>query len=273
MPEIPDLEGYAAYFNRRLPGLRVAEAQVTIPIVVRAPKEEFAALAGETFGEARRRAKYLLFPFAGGRILAVHAMLTGRFQYCGPETKRRARTAFVISLEDGMELRYFDQRLMGKAYLARDEDELSAVAPRWPEMGPDALSPELSEDAFVERLKKYRGQVKGVLTREQCLAGIGNAYSDEVLWEAGIHPYRRRTELSDEDLRRLYRAVHSVMEWAIPIVAGRMESEGLPVDHYRHHLRVHRKGGEACPRCGSRVAEITAGQRITNFCRKCQGDA
>jgi formamidopyrimidine-DNA glycosylase len=270
LPEIPDLEGYRAYFNRRLPGVRIAHALVTIPIVVRAPREEFAALAGDAFEEVHRQGKYLLFPFASGRVMAVHAMLSGRFQYCDPKLKRRAKTAFVLALENGMELRYFDQRLMGKVYLAGDEGELPAVVPRWPEMGPDAMSRELSEELFVQRLKKYRGQIKNVLTTEQCLAGIGNAYADEVLWEAGVHPYRKRTDISDESLGALYRALRSVMDRATPIVAERMEAEGLPEDHYRDHLRVHRKGGQPCPRCGSRISEITAGQRITNFCRKCQ---
>ena len=271
MPETPDLEGYRAYFNRRLPGVSVAEAAVTIPIVVRAPKEEFAqALAGETFAEVRRWGKYLLFPFQSGRLMVVHAMLSGRFQYCDPGEKRRAKTAFVLGLDSGMELRYYDDRLMGKVYLVRHEGELPTVVLRWSEMGPDAMSPDLTEELFVQGLQRYRGQIKNVLTKEQCVAGIGNAYADEVLWEAGIHPYRRRVELSDEALGRLFRAVRAVMQWATPIVAERMETEGLPDDHYRDHLRVHRKGGEACPRCGSRISEITAGQRITNFCRKCQ---
>ena len=271
MPEIPDLEGYRAYFNRRLPGVGVAQAAVTIPIVVRAPKEEFAqALAGETFAEVCRRGKYLLFPFGSGRLMVVHPMLSGRFQYCDPGEKRRAKTAFVLGLDNGMELRYYDDRLMGKVYLAGHEGDLSGVVPRWSEMGPDAMSPELTEELFVQRLQKYRGQIKNVLTKEQCVAGIGNAYADEVLWEAGIHPYRRRVELSDEALGGLYRAVRAVMQWATPIVAERMEADGLPDDHYRDHLRVHRKGGQSCPRCGSRISEITAGRRITNFCRKCQ---
>ena len=270
MPEIPDLEGYRAYFKRRLPGLRVEAAAVTIPIVVRAPKEEFAQrLTGNTFGPLERRGKYLLFPFQSGDRLLVHPMLTGRFQYCAPEEKKRAKTAFVLALENGMELRYFDERLMGKAYLAREE-ELAQKVPRWSEMGPDAMSAELSAGEFVRRLKAYRGQIKNVLTTEQCLAGIGNAYADEVLWEAGIHPYRKRTELSDEALGRLYGALRAVMGWATPIVTERMEVEGLPLGHYRDHLRVHRKGGEACPRCGTTISEITAGQRITNFCRQCQ---
>lgn len=271
MPEIPDLEGYRAYFSKRLPGVRVSQAAVIIPIVVRASREQFTeALGGETFAEVRRQGKYLLFPFRGGRLMVVHPMLTGRFQYCDPGEKRRAKTAFVLALDSGRELRYFDERLMGKVYLAQREEELPEVVPRWPEMGPDAMSPQLTEEAFGERLRRYRGQVKNVLTKEQCVAGIGNAYADEVLWEAGIHPYRKLTELSDDALGGLYRAMRAVMEWAAPIVTERMEADGLPDDHYRDHLRVHRKGGEPCPRCGSRILEITAGRRITNFCRKCQ---
>ena len=270
MPEIPDLEGYRAYFNRRLPGHRVLQAQVTIPIVVRSAKEEFAAtLAGATFRPLERRGKYLLFPFDSGHVLVIHPMLTGRFQHCEPREKRRAKTVFVLALDDGRELRYSDERLMGKAYLAKEE-ELAARVPRWSEMGPDALSGVLSEDAFVGRLRAYRGQIKSVLTKEQCLAGIGNAYADEILWEAGIHPYRKRTEVAEESLRRLYRAMRSVLEWATPIVSERMEREGLPTDHYRDHLRVHRRGGQPCPRCGAAITEITANQRITSFCRHCQ---
>ncbi len=278
MPEIPDLEGYRAYFNRRLPGLRVERAEAPIPWMVRTGGQELERrLPGQVFRPVERRAKWLLFPFAptgarsgdSGDWLAVHAMLTGRFQYCEPKQRRRSKTAFLLGLENGMELRYFDERRMGRAYLLREE-EFAEKLPRWPEMGPDVMSPELTEEQFVERLKSKRAQIKTVLTTEKCVAGIGNAYSDEVLWEAGIHPYRKRTDIPDEKLAELLRAIRTVMEWSTPIVARRMEEEGLPAGHYRDHLRVHRKGGEPCPRCGTKISEITAGQRETNFCRKCQ---
>ena len=196
-------------------------------------------------------------------------MLTGRFQYCEPRERKRAKTTFLLGLENGKELRYYDDRLMGKAYLAREE-EIGQMVPRWLEMGPDAMSAELSQERFLERLRSRRGQIKNVLTSEQCIAGLGNAYADEVLWEAKIHPCRKRTKISDEEMAELHRAVRTVMTWAIPIVIERMETEGLPSGHYREHLRVHRKGGQPCPRCGTRITEITAGQRITDFCRKCQ---
>jgi len=270
MPEIPDLDGYRAYFNRRLPGLSVESVESLIPWMVRAGREEFEQrMKGQVFQPVQRRAKYLLFPFEGGDYLVVHAMLTGRFEYVEPKHRRRAKTAFILHLSDGMDFRYFDDRRMGRAYLLRQK-EFAVKVPRWTEMGPDVMDPELTEERFVERVKKMRAQIKTVLTTERCIAGIGNAYSDEVLWEARIHPYRKRTDIPDGQLGELFRCIRKVMEWSTPIVAGLMEEKGLPAHHYRDHLRVHRKGGEECPRCGHRISEITSGQRVTNFCRGCQ---
>jgi len=270
MPEIPDLEGYRAYFNRRLPGRAVDSAEAIIPWMIRTGGQTVQeALPGLVFEEVQRRGKMLLFPFASGYVLAVHPMLTGRFQYCPRAEKRRAFTAWIIHLVDGDDLRYFDERRMGRAYLVRRE-ELAAKIPRWAEMGPDLMDPALTEDGFVARLKAMRAQIKSVITNERCIAGIGNAYADEVLWEAGLHPYRKRTDIPDEALAQLFHAARKVMEWATPIVSRRMEEEGLPDDHYRDHLRVHRRGGQPCPRCGHKITEITSGQRITDFCRQCQ---
>jgi len=270
MPEIPDLEGYRAYFNKRLPGLSIESVESPIPWMVRVGREEFEQrMKGQVWLPAYRRAKYLIYPFDSGENLVVHAMLTGRFEYVEPKQRRRAKTAFILHLSNGMDFRYFDDRRMGRAYLVREE-EFAEKVPRWTEMGPDVLDPALTAERFVERVKPMRAQIKTVLTTERCIAGIGNAYSDEILWEARIHPYRKRTELSDEQLAEIYRSIHAVMEWSIPIVAGQMEEKGLPAHHYRDHLRVHRKGGEECPRCGHHITEITSGQRITNFCRACQ---
>jgi formamidopyrimidine-DNA glycosylase len=270
MPELPDLEAYRHYFNRRIVGVTIEEVAVPIPLVVRAPKEEFvAALRGNAFGPIGRRGKYLLFPLERGEsTLALHAMLAGRFQYCPPEQKRRAKTCFVLTLADGHELRYFDDRLMGKVYLVRGGD-FSGV-PRYLELGPEPLSEELTEEAFRSLLRRFRGQVKSVLLNETCVAGIGNAYADEILFAAGIHPYRKRTALTPEDEGRLYRAIRSVLNEAAAIVTERMEQEGLPVEEYRDHMKVHRRGGQPCPNCGASITEITAGQRVTNFCRHCQ---
>jgi formamidopyrimidine-DNA glycosylase len=266
MPEIPDLEAIRGFLNQRLPGTPIERAESLIPVVFRVPKEEFAStLEGNTFGETDRYGKFLLFHLESGHLLVINPMLAGRFQYLRPDVRRRARTAMVLGLADGWELRYADERVMGKIYLVLEKD-LGQV-PQFADMGPDALA--VSEDEFVQRARRFTGQTKNVLVNAKFVAGIGNAYSDEILFAARIHPYRKRSTLGEDDLRRLYASMHKVFAWATPIVAEQMRDE-LNYEERRDFLKIHRKGGEPCPVCGTRITEITAGQRITDFCRNCQ---
>jgi formamidopyrimidine-DNA glycosylase len=266
MPEIPDLEAIRGFLNERLPGVAVERAEFLIPVVFRVPKQDFVqTLEGNTFGETRRQGKFLLFALRSGHHLVINAMLTGRFQYLRPDAKRRARTCLVLGMANGWELRYADQRLMGKVYLLPGE-RLSEV-PQFAEMGPDAL--EVSPEEFADRIRRFRGQIKNVLINHRFVAGIGNAYADEILFAARLHPYRKRTTLTDDDVDRLYAAMRSVFQWATPIVAEQMREE-LNYEERRDFLKIHRKGGDPCPECGGRISEITAGQRITDFCRNCQ---
>jgi formamidopyrimidine-DNA glycosylase len=266
MPEIPDLEAIRGFLNERLPGVRIERAEFLIPVVFRVTKDDFVrTLEGNSFGEAKRHGKFLLFPLVDGHLLVINAMLTGRFQYVQPDQKRRAKTCMVLALENGWELRYWDDRLMGKIYLV-PIDRLLDV-PQFADMGPDAL--EVSREEFVERIRKFTGQIKNILVNHRFVAGIGNAYADEILFSAKIHPYRKRTTLSGDDIDRLYDSMHKVFAWATPIVATLMAEE-LSYGEWRDFLKVHRKGGEPCPVCGTRISEITAGQRITDFCRNCQ---
>lgn len=268
MPEVPDLEAIRAFLNQRIVGQKIDKVDVPIPVVVRVPRDEFVRLlTGDTFGEVHRYGKFLLFSLAAGRVLVVNPMLTGRFTYVDPSARKHARTCLVVRLEDGCELRYADQRFMGRVYLVTPE-ELKSV-PQFADSGPDVLDPALTEEVFVNRLRRHNGQVKGILVNHRFVAGVGNAYSDEILWEAGIHPYRKRTQLTGEEMSKLYHATRTVFEWAGPIVAEKM-NESLDYSEWRDHLRVHRRGGQLCPRCGATISEITAGQRITSFCRHCQ---
>jgi formamidopyrimidine-DNA glycosylase len=268
MPELADLQAKVTFFNKRLPGLRVESVQLPIAFIVRMPKDDFIAVVeGNVFGQTSRRGKFLLIGLESGHILAVNSMLTGRLQWCLPTDKKAYRTCMILSLSDGHELRYADFRLMGRIYLAK-EDELDKV-PQFAELGPDADSPELTEDMFVERLKRHSGQIKNILTNQKFMAGVGNAYSDEILFAAGINPFRKRTTLSEEEMHTLYRAMCEVFEWAFPIVTEAMQDD-IPLEEVRHFLRVHRKGGQPCPNCGNPITDITAGNRVMSFCRSCQ---
>jgi len=268
MPELPDLEAIQDFLLRELVGARITGVEVTQPIPIRlpSPQEFVQVLTGNVLCGVRRRGKFLLLDMESGHVLAINPMLTGRLQYCEPRERRRARTCFVLALQEGRQLRYFDSKLMGKVYLV--EAGQVELIPRWNEMGPEALAPEVTLEVFRQRLRRHPGQVKNILVNDTFLAGIGNAYADEILYAAGIYPYRRRTSLTLEETDALYQAMHRVLEEATSVVGLRMgEDIHLKI---RDFLKVHGKGGEPCPQCGNTVSQITANQRLTNFCRRCQ---
>jgi formamidopyrimidine-DNA glycosylase len=136
------------------------------------------------------------------------------------------------------------------------------------EQGPDADDPALTLEEWRRRIAKYSGELKNLLRNQAFVAGIGNAYSDEILWAARLLPFRKRSSLAPEEVDALYVATRDVLRWAIEqlheLVPPRLEVE------QRAFLRVHRKGGEACPRCGTRITNVSAGGFDTSFCRGCQ---
>ena len=151
---------------------------------------------------------------------------------------------------------------MGQVYLVERLDEV----PGYAGMGPEALDISLAE--FKERLRPFRGEIKGILVRSEFVAGIGNAYADEILWAARLHPYRKRTQLTGEEVERLYTAMRSTLLDAIAQVRAEM-GENIYLKP-RDFLNIHMKTGEPCPRCGGQISLVGANQRITNFCRTCQ---
>ena len=212
-----------------------------------------------------RRGKFLMFHLSGDRLLAVNPMLAGGFQYCEPDDRVFKRTCLTLSISDGHELRYLDDKLMGRLYYTTP-DRLGDV-PGLEEQGPDVLD-DFSFDEFRDRLKAFHGEIKGVLTRGRVVAGIGNAYVDEILFEAEVYPFRKRKALSVEELRRIYDSSRRVVEEAVPILRSRM-GDRMHVK-VRDFLKVHNKGGEPCPRCSNPISQLTANRRITSYCRRCQ---
>jgi formamidopyrimidine-DNA glycosylase len=269
VPELPDLTVVAEELVRRVNASTVLEATAPSPILVRATPDELAALAGATIGETRRRGKFLLIPFTRtdgeARILAVNAMLAGRFWLVPTRERVRARTGLRLRLDDGRDLRYVDREMLGKLYLLAPE-RLDDI-PGWTEMGPDADDPDLTLEAFRARIRRHPGELKPLLRNSRFVAGIGNAYSDEILWEARLAPFRRRSSLTAEDIERLYTAMRTVLADAVeqlrPLVPPDIQTQ------HREFLKVHLRGGEACPRCGRQLRQI-GGREATTFCRSCQ---
>ena len=222
-------------------------------------------IAGREIQCVDRRGKFILLDIEGGRLLSINPMLTGALQYCAPSQRVYKRTCLRFSLSNGNELRYIDDKQMGMVYYV-DKCQATEIA-RLNEQGPDVLD-DFTFEEFKDRLKRFHGEIKGVLTRGRVISGIGNAWSDEILFAAQIYPFKKRKALSEGELRRLYEQSRQVAVDAIPIVR---ESIGNNIHRKaRDFLQVHNRGGEPCPRCGNAISQITANKRITSYCRRCQ---
>jgi formamidopyrimidine-DNA glycosylase len=266
MPELPDLEVIRRFLAPRLTGVSIADVQVVRPIIVRnlLGGEVSAHLVGRSFNDVQRRGKFLLLPLDSGTALVIHPMLAGRLRYGEPLPKHRTRDALVLGLSDGNELRYHDAAGMGKVYLTDNLDHV----PGFIGQGPEATDPQLTLEVFRERLRRHHGEIKGILTDASFVAGIGNAYADEICWLAQVYPFRRRASLTDEEVAALHAAAQSVLSDAIVTLEQRVGRD-IEVE-VRDFLMVHRKADQPCPRCGSPISQVVRQRRSTCFCRTCQ---
>ena len=246
--------------------MAIVDAQAPRPLIVRnfLGGDPSSILVGGRFASVTRRGKYLLLSLDSGVTIVIHPMLAGRIRYGEPLGKDRVRDALILALEDGKELRYHDARDMGKIYLASDLDQVPGFAG----LAPEADDPELTLEVFRQRLRKHQGEIKGVLTNQQFVAGIGNAYADEILWCAAIYPMRRRASLSADEVSRVYHCMRVVLQRAIETLRERV---GDKIDvEVRDFLAVHGKEDGECLRCAGRISAITYERSTTYFCRACQ---
>lgn len=270
MPELPDLEVARSVLAGCIIGVPIASVQVLRPLVVRnllateAGDGVGAYLVGRSFDTVQRRGKFLLLGLDDDSALVIHPMLAGRLRYGAPLARHRQRDVMVLGLSNGQELRYHDARDMGKVYLTRDLTQV----PTFASLGPEANDPALTLEEFQRRLRTRRGEIKGVLIDQTFVAGIGNAYADEILWRARLYPFRRRSSLASEDVAALYHAMQAVLAEATATLLVRV-GEQIDVE-VRDFLAVHGKGGAPCPRCGSAISEVKRQGSATHFCRTCQ---
>jgi formamidopyrimidine-DNA glycosylase len=289
VPELPDLAIVADAFHAALAGRSIERVEAPAPLAVRGTPAELTALVGQSVRRVHRRGKFVLYELERDRI-AVNAMLTGRFQLAAPKDKRPPNTAVVLAFgaraaaptdaatwtrgadwlpADGepVEIRYRDPSQMGKVYLMpagvdRTVPGLDAT------QGPDADSPELTLDVWRTRIKRHPGELKSLLRNQEFVAGIGNAYSDEILHAAKLSPFRKRSSLAAEEIDALYEATRASLARAIRILRERVPPTFEK--QVRDFLAIHLRGGDACPRCGTRLSEVSSRSEATTWCRGCQ---
>ncbi|TME11535.1 MAG: Fpg/Nei family DNA glycosylase [Chloroflexi bacterium] len=290
MPELPDLAVVSDALHAALSGRSIVRAEAPAPLAVRGTPAELAALMGQRLRDVHRRGKFILFELERDRI-AINAMLTGRFQLAAPVDKKPPNTAVILGFgprkgpprnaarwtsgaawlpaNDALaEVRYRDPSQMGKVYLLPAGVSRPVAGLEDRDQGPDADSPELTLDVWRERIRRHPGELKSLLRNQAFVAGIGNAYSDEILHAAKLSPFRKRASLAPEEVAALYAATRSTLSNAIEVLRNRVPPTFER--QVRDFLAVHLKRGEPCPRCGTRISEVSSRSEATSWCRGCQ---
>jgi formamidopyrimidine-DNA glycosylase len=269
MPELPEVEALAAYLRERAVGRTVERVEVAAINALKTYDPPVSALSGAVVSDATRHGKFLDI-VVGDLHLVVHLARAGWLQYRDafksgtPLKPGSGPIALRVRLSDGSGFDLTEAGTQKKlaAYLVRDPAEVPGVA----KLGPDALA--VTREEFEQRLKSRRGQVKGVLTEQDILAGVGNAYSDEILHAAKLSPFAITDRLSVDVLDRLYAALREVLTDAVARSVGQKAAELK--GEKRSGLAVHARTGLPCPVCGDTVREVSFHDSNFQYCPTCQ---
>jgi formamidopyrimidine-DNA glycosylase len=259
MPERPDLDYVVPILQRELTGLHMVRARVKLPVVLRA----VGPIEGKIV-EISRLAQVVVFRLEHA-VLAISPMLAGRFLICEPERKDSADLAVAFGLSDGRELRYRDDVQMGKVYLLSPGQPVPGLE----QVGVDVLGPGWTRAHFSALCRSRRDQLKVFLMDKAAIDAMGNAYADEVCWEAQLHPKRSVRKLSADEQERLFLAIPKVIGEAAATIQRRQP----PLDEkLRDFLHVRGKAGQPCDRCGTRLRTVGVHGHDAHFCPACQPD-
>ncbi|MCT7374166.1 Fpg/Nei family DNA glycosylase [Chelativorans salis] len=267
MPELPDVENYGRYLRRRALHKSISAANVGSTKVLSgvSGKEAASALRGRRLETTRRHGKHLFVALDRKGWLGLHFGMTGRLKYFKRLKDDPKHDRLRLDFNNGYHLAYDDQRMLGRIRLLKDPDVFIASH----KLGPDALDPSLDRRAFAERLCRRKGQVKSALMDQSLLAGIGNIYSNEILFHARLHPKAQVQNLKREQLSSLFEATRRVLRVAIDNGAGTQDVEKrIPQDY----LLPHRKDGARCPRCSGQVRSLKVSGRTAYICPHCQAE-
>jgi len=291
MPELPEVETIVRELNKEVLGRTFSDVWADFPKMIKRPKsfDEFRKeIKGKKILNIGRRGKNILFDLSENKTLLIHQKLTGhlllgKWQFLngnwqslipGPlsEDPMNKFLHLIFWLDNKRQLALSDLRKFAKVELWNKEELEKSEEMK--SLGPEPLEKDFSFEKFKDVLtKKKKGKIKQVLMDQEVIAGIGNIYSDEILWQAKVHPFREIKRLSDEEIKKIYEAVREILKKAI-LAKGesisdfrRITGEKGGFDPLR---KVYRREGEKCSRCGTIIKRIKIGGRSAHFCSKCQ---
>ena len=274
MPELPEVETIARDLSTAgLVGKTLTCARVYWDRTVAEPSvPEFCRLIEKKqIVAVGRRGKFLVIDFTGGGHLLMHLRMSGRLHLVSSGAERLSHEHVVFAFEDGSELRFHDTRKFGRVYLMVDAGRILD------RLGPEPLDPMFTPRFLFEGMRKRSRRVKPLLLDQGFVAGLGNIYTDEALWEAQIHPRRLSDSLSQKEAEALHAAIRKVLQRGLKNLGtslgtgkANFYSVGRRRGRNRDALKVFRRTGEPCPRCAAPVQRIIVGQRSTHICPHCQ---
>ncbi len=264
MPELPEVETIVRNCRPRLKGRRIRAFRSSWPkSCVPAAARVRNALTGRTITRLTRRGKFIVFHLDDGGYLLVHLRMSGRFEWAADHQPAPDHVRAAWDLDDGQRLLFCDARKFGR--IIYTDDFAAATAG----LGPEPLARSFTPRVFGDLLRRRRRQLKPLLLDQSVIAGLGNIYTDEALFRAGLHPLTRSDALTPDQVRKLHQAIRRVLRLAI-------DSHGTSLDWIyaggwmQRRLMVYGRTGQPCRRCRASIVALRIGQRGTHICPHCQ---
>jgi formamidopyrimidine-DNA glycosylase len=257
MPELPDVETFKRYFDSTALHKKVRSAKADPDGVLEGiTAAGFARkLNGRTFRKTRRHGKHLFVDIGKGDWFMLHFGMTGYLKYYKDPDDSAEYQKARFELSNGYHLGYSNRRKLGKLQIIPDPDDFIADH----DLGPDPIESDLSFAQFRDRIADRRGSIKAALMNQSIVAGLGNVYSDEILFRVGIDPHTKVEKLGEKELHRIFRSMYTVLGKTI-------EKQADPEEFPRSYLTPHREPGATCPKCGGTIEKVTVSGRSAYYC-------
>lgn len=274
MPELPEVQTIVNDLKTAgVEGITIKEAKVFWSRTIAEPSAKVFCehIRGKSVSTIRRRGKFIVFDFKHGDSLLIHLRMSGRLHLVSKDLPRKKHEHVILSFADGRQLRFHDTRKFGRLYLT---SEAKKILDR---LGPEPLASTYNQKIFARSLGLHNRMLKPLLLDQTFIAGLGNIYVDEALWEAKIHPRRLAASLTKSEIRALHRAIPRVLKRGLKnlgtsLGAGKTNFYSIAKHQGRNRdeLKVFRRTDLPCPRCRAKIKRIIVGQRSTHICPKCQ---
>lgn len=269
MPELPEMEVYRKQLSEAVIHKKITEITINREKAINVESTVFLELVDDQlFVYVSRRGKHIILTLGNGYYLVGHLMLGGRIYLAEPEEKLKTRGSVIFKLGDGTRLYFINLRL-GWLHVYTEEE----MDKQFSKLGPEPLSKSFTFEMLSDKLSQKRGTIKPLLTDQEFIAGIGNCYSDEILFSAGIRPDRKANELGLHEVNRLFTAIPTVLNEAITN-GGYMEKPFRLQDnltgHHNNHLKVYDREGQPCYLCSDLIKLATLSGKKSFYCPTCQ---